>query len=65
MIKENKLQKFLISRRVAEKHSREEWLDVQKQHDVKFPSDYMEFIDSYGAGAIDNFLWILSPSVDR
>ncbi|SFA72337.1 Imm30 family immunity protein [Selenomonas ruminantium] len=65
MIKESKLQKYIINRRVAEKHSREEWLDVQRQHNVKFPSDYIEFIDSYGIGAIDNFLWILSPWTDN
>lgn len=61
MRKESKLQKYIINRRVAEKHSREEWLDVQRQHNVKFPSDYMGFIDLYGTGAIDNFLWIFSP----
>lgn len=42
-------------------HSKEEWDRLQKEHNIKFPLDYMDYINAYGLGAVDNVLWIYSP----
>ncbi|SDP74497.1 SMI1/KNR4 family protein [Selenomonas ruminantium] len=57
----NELKNFLISTYNVEKHTTKEWEEIQMLHNVRFPSDYIEFIDCYGLGAIDDFLWIYSP----
>ena len=56
-----KLKQYLISGETVSKHSKEEWNKVQQDHGVVFPGDYIEFIDNYGTGSIDDFLWIYSP----
>lgn len=43
------------------KHSEKEWDKLQEQHNVFFPKDYIAFVDFYGGGAIDVFLWIYTP----
>ena len=43
--------------------SSNEWSLVEKDIGIKLPSDYKEFISTYGAGGIDEFLWILTPFV--
>ena len=55
------LKNILIGTYGVEKHTTEEWDEIQKKHNVIFPSDYIEFIDCYGLGAVDDFLWIYSP----
>lgn len=37
------------------------WQSVQARLGIEFPADYKEFIARYGTGAIDSFLWVLSP----
>ncbi|MDE7251360.1 MAG: SMI1/KNR4 family protein [Acetatifactor sp.] len=37
------------------------WEEVEKKIGITFPEDYKLFIDSYGEGGINEFLWILSP----
>lgn len=37
------------------------WEDVEKKIGITFPMDYKMFIDSHGEGAINEFLWVLSP----
>lgn len=37
------------------------WEEVEKNIGIIFPEDYKEFIDCYGEGSINEFLWILSP----
>ena len=37
------------------------WEEVEKKIGITFPEDYKLFIDSYGEGGINGFLWILSP----
>ena len=37
------------------------WEEVEKEIGLIFPEDYKVFIDSHGEGAINEFLWILSP----
>lgn len=38
-----------------------DWKRVEDMFDIQFPSDYKRFIDNYGEGAMNDFLWILSP----
>lgn len=38
---------------------------AEKKMKVVFPQDYKEWIDCYGGGAINGFLWILSPFSDN
>ena len=44
-----------------EKCKKNPWEDVEKKIGITFPVDYKMFIDSHGEGAINDFLWILSP----
>lgn len=37
------------------------WKKVENEIGICFPEDYKMFIDSYGSGEINEFLWILSP----
>lgn len=37
------------------------WDEVEKKLGITFPKDYKMFIDSYGEGGINEFLWVLSP----
>lgn len=37
------------------------WSDIQKMLCIEFPDDYKEFINIYGFGSINKFLWVLSP----
>lgn len=44
----------------AETGSFEEWTDVYKN--IKgLPTDYFDFINKYGTGSINNFIWVLNP----
>lgn len=44
-----------------EKNKMNSWKEVEDQIGIVFPDDYKMFIDSYGEGGINGFLWILSP----
>lgn len=37
------------------------WNEIEEKLGFDFPQDYKKFIDTYGEGAINGFLWILSP----
>lgn len=38
-----------------------DWDSIEKKMNFKFPEDYKEFIDTYGAGSINEFIFIFSP----
>ncbi|MEB2275512.1 SMI1/KNR4 family protein [Bacillus sp. ILBB4] len=40
------------------------WTTIFSLLETKLPSDYIKFIETYGTGGIDNFLWILTPFVN-
>ncbi|SDZ72568.1 SMI1/KNR4 family protein [Selenomonas ruminantium] len=46
---------------MASSHSKEEWERIQAEHNIKFPLDYIDYINAYGLGAVGGFLWIYSP----
>lgn len=37
------------------------WEGVEDMFNIQFPIDYKLFINNYGEGGINDFLWILSP----
>lgn len=37
------------------------WDDVEKKMEWKFPSDYKDFVESFGGGVMNDFFWVLSP----
>lgn len=37
------------------------WTDVEVSLRQNLPSDFKEFVRSYGTGCIDNFLWVFNP----
>jgi len=37
------------------------WEEYQAKYHCEFPFDYKEFINTYGTGGINNFMWILTP----
>jgi hypothetical protein len=41
--------------------TRVDWTAVERDLGIGLPGDYKRYIDTYGAGAIDGFLWILHP----
>jgi hypothetical protein len=38
-----------------------DWSKIEAQLATSLPEDYKEFVDLYGTGKIDNFLWIFNP----
>lgn len=47
--------------KIYNRGSDQDWISFQKNYNCIFPSDYKVFIDTYGTGSINNFLWILTP----
>lgn len=43
------------------KNDDNDWDTIEQEMKIQFPNDYKKFIDLYGEGAINDFLWILSP----
>lgn len=41
--------------------TKEEWNEIELKLGIKLPTDYKEFINRYGIGSINNFLWVLDP----
>lgn len=41
------------------------WEEVEEKNSIIFPKDYKTFIDLYGVGGFNEFLWILSPFCDN
>ena len=46
---------------IYNKGNDQKWIVFQKNYNCKFPSEYKKFIDTYGTGSINDFLWILTP----
>jgi hypothetical protein len=42
-----------------------EWKYFEDRLGTSLPIDYKEFVNSYGSGAIDNFLWVLNPFIQN
>lgn len=38
-----------------------DWIKIEKEYGIQLPDDYKAFIEAYGSGSIDNFLWIFNP----
>ena len=41
--------------------TKDKWNRIQKELDISFPKDYINFIDYYGTGGIGDFWWFLTP----
>ena len=39
----------------------ETWAKAEDELGIRLPSDYRQFVDRYGTGCIDGFLWVHSP----
>jgi hypothetical protein len=37
------------------------WASVTRQLGTELPTDYKEFIDIFGGGSVDGYLWVLEP----
>lgn len=37
------------------------WSEFEKQYSIILPKDFKDFINFYGVGGINNFIWILNP----
>lgn len=42
----------------------EQWKHFFGVLGTELPTDYIKFIQTYGTGGVDNFLWILTPFLD-
>ena len=38
------------------------WLEVEAAAGTPLPPDYRAFVEAYGPGAVDGFLWVLHPA---
>ena len=55
----NDISKVLIKK---EKNNEQyDWKSIENEKKIVFPEDYKRFLEYYGEGSINNFLWILSP----
>jgi SMI1-KNR4 cell-wall len=45
----------------AETPPREGWHEVESRIGTALPGDYKAFVERYGTGSIDSFLWIFNP----
>ncbi|EBV1891964.1 hypothetical protein DN122_24915 [Salmonella enterica subsp. enterica serovar Coquilhatville] len=43
----------------------DDWAAVESELRIVLPDDYKMFIDEYGSGSINGFLWVFSPFVDN
>jgi len=60
----DKINKILaIPKIIYKPGTKEEWSNVENKIGISLPSDYKQFINTYGTGKIDNFIWILTPFV--
>ena len=41
------------------------WREVQAELRTGLPTDYCQFIERYGTGCVDEYLWVLSPFTER
>lgn len=46
----------------AQERTRLAFENAENELNVSFPLDYRHFIEQFGGGCIDSFLWILSPA---
>lgn len=37
------------------------WGEAEKEIGVQFPKDFKEFVEVYGGGLVDGFVWVLNP----
>lgn len=42
-------------------NSNHSWNSIESEIGIVFPEDYKWFIDKYGVGAVNDFLWVISP----
>lgn len=45
----------------SEVPSASDWIVVEAVLGIELPVDYKQFVDTFGTGAIDGFLWVLNP----
>ena len=41
------------------------WDIIENENNIVFPEDYKRFLEYYGTGSINGFLWVLSPICDN
>lgn len=56
------IKKYLKSKSIETKdYDVQKWAEIESRMGTELPSDYKEFINEYGTGNINNFMWILTP----
>jgi len=45
----------------VEAHSTAAWPSMEERLGIALPSDYRAYLDRYGSGIVDDFLWVLNP----
>ncbi len=50
---------------LSDKYTKEKWDEIELALGIKLPTDYKEFINKYGVGSINDFLWILNPFTEN
>ncbi|MDM5154748.1 SMI1/KNR4 family protein [Bacillus sp. DX1.1] len=50
-----------VNKKDFKSNKQEEWDTVEKNLGMILPLDYKKFINKYGTGSINDFIWILNP----
>lgn len=46
---------------LLDKYAKEKWNEIELILGIKLPTDYKQFINTYGVGSVNDFLWVLNP----
>lgn len=58
----NKLENIIKpTNELKDNYTKEEWDEIELKLGIKLPTDYKQFINRYGVGSINDFLWVLNP----
>jgi len=55
------LKEILSPPAICAEEDRQAWARVEERLGTRLPADYKAFIDAFGLGSIDSFIWIFSP----
>lgn len=62
----SKLENIIkFSNKLSDGYPKEKWDEIELVLGIKLPADYKRFINKYGVGSINDFLWVLNPFTEN
>lgn len=56
----SKLERLLLPP-ASSAYTSPDWVKVESEYSIQLPADYKAFVERYGGGSIDDFLWVIDP----